>query len=528
MKTKLFFAIILVLTFVGLIGVQLALACYGPHINAEVSQTQVNLGETIVVSGQICSNLTGTNVTVAVTFIRPDFSWMEYTILTDEVTGEFQVSQEMDMPGYWNIIPKLEHMSDRLGVTVVVPEGVDVSPVESSVQPFQFSIPLLMAAIFAVGVGGVVAVTGLRKKTRSISSWRFLVQIIFVLLIFFGMLVDHQFVPSPVRQLMVHEYLESPEILDVTLPDGLPIPVFGCYYPCGRTATCALWEIQAYIYPMWDTGDGWGVEYNSPGIVRLAIVIGLVMLMSVVLGRFFCGWICPFGLYMDLLTHLRKFFKIKHKDFSESFNQKIHQLGYVIFALIIVVCVILGSEAIFGSQLVPGTEDGGFVYQYFSAPFCQVCPMKPFCVLLQGSVGIIKPEWIAEVTTGNFWELGYYITSINVPIFAAVTVVSFYYRRAWCRICPLGALIALFSRVPPFKWISVLRLDKTEEKCSKCGICKRVCPTQVTEVYEKTGGDVTNSQCIMCMRCIEMCPNKDALKLRIAGKPTLKSRNWLK
>lgn len=154
--------------------------------------------------------------------------------------------------------------------------------------------------------------------------------------------------------------------------------------------------------------------------------------------------------------------------------------------------------------------------------------MKPFCVLLQGSVGIIKPEWIAEVTTGNFWELGYYITSINVPIFAAVTVVSFYYRRAWCRICPLGALIALFSRVPPFKWISVLRLDKTEEKCSKCGICKRVCPTQVTEVYEKTGGDVTNSQCIMCMRCIEMCPNKDALKLRIAGKPTLKSRNWLK
>jgi hypothetical protein len=44
-------------------------------------------------------------------------------------------------------------------------------------------------------------------------------------------------------------------------------------------------------------------------------------------------------------------------------------------------------------------------------------------------------------------------------------------------------------------------------------------------VYKKTGGDVTNSK---CMRCIEMYPNKDALKPKIAGKPTIKPRNWLK
>ena len=67
-----------------------------------------------------------------------------------------------------------------------------------------------------------------------------------------------------------------------------------------------------------------------------------------------------------------------------------------------------------------------------------------------------------------------------------------------------------------------------EEKCTKCGICKRVCPTQVTEVYEKNGGDVTHSNCIICIRCVEMCPNKDALKLKFAGKPVIKSRNWLK
>ena len=230
---------------------------------------------------------------------------------------------------------------------------------------------------------------------------------------------------------------------------------------------------------------------------------------------------------MDLISRLRKALKIPHRNLSESFNEKFHQLGYVILALIIVICVIFASESIAGAQLVPGTEEGGFVYQYFSAPFCQVCPMKPFCVLLQSSVGLIRPEWIADVTTGQFYELGYYVTSINLIVLGVVTVTAFLFRRAWCRICPLGALIALFNRFPPFKWVSVLRLDKVEEKCTKCGICKRVCPTQVTEVYDKKGGDVTTSNCILCLRCVEMCPYDDALRLRAAGKTILKSRNWL-
>jgi formate hydrogenlyase subunit 6/NADH:ubiquinone oxidoreductase subunit I len=71
------------------------------------------------------------------------------------------------------------------------------------------------------------------------------------------------------------------------------------------------------------------------------------------------------------------------------------------------------------------------------------------------------------------------------------------------------------------------RLEKVEEKCTKCGVCKRVCPTQVTEVYEKKGGDVTVSNCLLCMRCVEMCPYEDTLKVKVAGKTVFKSRNWL-
>jgi ferredoxin-type protein NapH len=85
----------------------------------------------------------------------------------------------------------------------------------------------------------------------------------------------------------------------------------------------------------------------------------------------------------------------------------------------------------------------------------------------------------------------------------------------------------LFNRFPPFKWVSGVRLEKVEEKCTKCGICKRVCPTQVKEVYEKKSGDVTTSQCLLCLRCVEMCPYEDCLKFKFAGKTVCKSRNWL-
>jgi ferredoxin len=49
----------------------------------------------------------------------------------------------------------------------------------------------------------------------------------------------------------------------------------------------------------------------------------------------------------------------------------------------------------------------------------------------------------------------------------------------------------------------------------------------VSEVYERKGGDVTASTCTLCLRCVEMCPYKDALKLKFAGKTVVASKDWL-
>jgi polyferredoxin len=129
--------------------------------------------------------------------------------------------------------------------------------------------------------------------------------------------------------------------------------------------------------------------------------------------------------------------------------------------------------------------------------------------------------------TGPFLISGFYITSINLAVLIAITVLALAYRRFFCRICPLGALTALFSSFTPFKQIALTKLEKNEQKCTKCGVCKRVCPTSATDVFEKKGGDVTESRCMLCARCVEACPYEGALELKFAGKTMMKSRNWL-
>jgi len=500
-------------------------ACYGPHITADIDRNEVNINELVTVTGQICP--AEPNVTVRVTFTRPDYTWIDRWVMPDPETGEFTVTQELDMAGYWNIFPIRGHICDRLYANVTDPKD-PLAPLPRPELPgYKPNISLVTVAAISISVGAVAVTTGRKRKTRNISSLRLFVQIGFIFILFFGMFIDHRVVPVPAEQITPHEYLIINNVLGVSMPDGFPIPLFGCYYPCGKIATCALWELQTYIYPFWDVGHGWGVDYVSTGAMRLAVLFGSIILLSVILGKFFCGWLCPFGLYQDLISRFRKALKIKYRTFSDRFNERFHQLGYVILALLIILSVIFGSQALFGTQLVSGTEKGGFIYNYFAAPFCQVCPMKPLCVLLQTSVGLMRPEWLTEATTGDFYQLGFYLTSLNLFVLGLVTVSAFLYRRIWCRLCPLGALIALFNRFQPFKRVSGIRLEKEEEKCTKCGVCKRVCPTQVTEVYEAKGGDVTASNCLLCLRCVEMCPYEEALNLKVAGKTVLKSRNWL-
>jgi len=393
------------------------------------------------------------------------------------------------------------------------------------------SLVLLMyGAIITVSIFLILKLS----KNKKISNLRFLVQIAAVTAIFMGLLIGPFNVPQ-YRPLGIspRDRLIGTDLLGNQLPDGLPIPVLACYIPNGRTVTCAIWEIQAYIFPFWDTGIGYDAFYSTSGLEKLVVVFGLVIGMSIVLGRSFCGWLCPFGLYMDLITKIRNVFRIRHLSFTEKTNNVLRQSRFILIAAFLILSFIFGSYAILGTELIPGTIPGGpfgteaGIVGFINQPYCLICPMRPLSILTETALGFLNFSYISEIVYGPFNILGHYLTSINVTILVLVTILSFGYRRFWCRMCAMGGLIDLFSTHRPFNRIALTRLKKNEAKCTRCGICKRVCPTQVTEVFSKKEGDVTVSGCTLCFRCVEMCPEKGALDVQVANKSILKSRNWL-
>ncbi len=203
------------------------------------------------------------------------------------------------MAGYWNIFAIDGHICDRLFAEVTDPANPNAPlPTPSTTINYKWNYTVMAVTAVFLSLGSVISYFGTRNKTRKITSIRTFVQICLIFIIFFGIFNDHFTLPVPAAQIAPHELDISTNVLGVDMPDGLPAPFFGCYYPCGRSVTCALWQIQAYIYPFFDVGGGWGVHYSSEGLLRLGVVFGIIIIAAVLLGRFFCGWVCPFGLYL--------------------------------------------------------------------------------------------------------------------------------------------------------------------------------------------------------------------------------------
>jgi ferredoxin-type protein NapH len=272
------------------------------------------------------------------------------------------------------------------------------------------------------------------------------------------------------------------------------------------------------------------IYYLSIIAVWKGLLLVLIIGATFFFGRFFCGWICPFGLYMDLVTLFRGRLRIRHWTLPEWLNTNLHRLRYVIAAVIIslvIVPFLTGTASIL--------DIGGF--SWLRGPF------RPFTILLAPLETLIIP-WIPPF--GALLEIGGksisfpYVGEIMsytggksfgllIAVFytALVLAGSFKIRRVWCRFCPTGISIAAINRFKQFRRVPILHISKDEEKCTKCGICKRVCPLQVTEVYEKKGGAIKTSMCTLCLRCVEMCPYADCLKVDLVGKTVFRSRNWL-
>ena len=184
-----------------------------------------------------------------------------------------------------------------------------------------------------------------------------------------------------------------------------------------------------------------------------------MMLLAIVMGRFFCGWFCAFGAFNDFLYIIsRNIFKVKFKV-DEKLDAVLKYLKYVILLVLIVFAWTMGSTIFEGTS-----------------------PWDAF----------------AQITT--FPQVIYSYT-VGFVILILIAIGALFIERFFCRyLCPLGAVFAIVSR------INIFKINKPKKDCGKCRLCTNNCSMGLP-LYKVDA--VRGGECINCLKCVETCPRSN-------------------
>ncbi len=191
------------------------------------------------------------------------------------------------------------------------------------------------------------------------------------------------------------------------------------------------------------------------------LVLVLAMLFITVLtGRFFCGFLCSFGAMGDALWWLGGRLKLRRPRISPKLD---HALKYVKFVLLGSIVLLVWT---LGVSILSGTRNPWTVFGMF--------------------------------VTWKGWTDLTALLSLGALLLLFIMVGSLYIERFFCRyLCPLGAVFALVSRLRLFK------IRKPAQYCGSCQACTRRCSMGI----QLSGMDVvSDGECIDCMNCVEVCP----------------------
>jgi polyferredoxin len=225
----------------------------------------------------------------------------------------------------------------------------------------------------------------------------------------------------------------------------------------------------------------------------------IVLIPTMLLGRFFCGWICPLGSIHHFFSNLRSERK-RGKQLIESNRYKRWQTTKYYLLAGVLIAAVLGTGVVgwldpfsllvrsLGLSILPGTS-----YALNSA--LRALEHSRFALIqLAGS--------------GLHFIFGSLLLSFKQPyfrqgvwlglIFIFLLVLNFRVTRFWCRaLCPLGALLGIVSR-----W-SILGLVKTPGHCEDCNRCLLRCQGGDDPIG---GVPWRQPECHLCLNCVDECP----------------------
>jgi polyferredoxin len=222
----------------------------------------------------------------------------------------------------------------------------------------------------------------------------------------------------------------------------------------------------------------------------------LMVVATLLLGRFFCGWICPLGTLLDLVTvRIRKTAPIRALKGNVKYWLLLPLLSASLFnlnlsGLLDPIAILLRGVTFFLYPLVGLASRQGWVGLYR---------------LVGERRDAVAPAYnLIRDTLLPFRDTIYPLALLSAALLLTIIALERFETRNWCRnLCPLGTLLGLLGRFSLFK-----RLPG--RICSDCGSCRELCPTS----FEK---DVLLSEeCVLCMECQRGCPHD-----RITSRPSV-------
>ena len=203
-----------------------------------------------------------------------------------------------------------------------------------------------------------------------------------------------------------------------------------------------------------------GLEIYPPFLLAALIPV----LVTLVFGRVFCGWICPATLLYELNTNLAAWLhRVGLPVGKRHFDRR---LKYLVLGIGVILSMITGSV----------------LFAAFYPP------------------AIIGREIYYAIALGGFGAGAvFFVLTLLFDLLVA--------RRGFCRyVCPGGALYSLLGRY------RMLRIQRKAETCNDCAKCTAVCEFALDPMRDGFGQECNN-----CTACIAVCPT-DALVFKVAVK----------
>ncbi len=223
------------------------------------------------------------------------------------------------------------------------------------------------------------------------------------------------------------------------------------------------------------------------GALWALLLVGLTLLV----GRAWCGWLCPIGTLLDLFN-LRRL-RGKRKPPSEAWRKvKYALLLLILFAALFgnLTLMVLDPVTLFertvSSSLLPALDRG------ITAAEAALYKYPALREFIMNFDDWIRPEVLPRTPAPSRAVLLY------AGIFLGIVALNVFAERFWCRyLCPLGGFLGLLSK------IGLVRRE-VNSACQGCLLCTRACPTGTIRPEEEYASDP--SECTMCLECMDACP----------------------